>query len=118
MAVAVTRSGNCGGSHGDRWCLERACQSGSHGNAEARRLFSPWAMSQGLYWALRNFGIATGFYIKMKIPVYTSLVYTNAPSSFICNSQKLKTAQKLKTTQMSINRWQIECYSSMHIGCT
>lgn len=88
-----------------------ACQSGSHDNAEARCLFSPWAMSQVLYWAVQNFGVATGFYVEMTTCVHISLVYTNAPRSFIRSSQKWKTAQKLKTTQMSINRWQVGCYS-------
>lgn len=82
MVAAVRRSGSCSRSGRDQWCLERVCQPGSHGSAEASCLVSPQAMSQVLYWALQNFSSAIGFYVEIKIHVHITVVYTNTPSSF------------------------------------
>lgn len=117
---------SCGGCSDEKWELwrepwgpvvsEKSMSEWKLWQCWGHCLFSPWAMSQRLYWALQNFCIATGIYIKMKIPVYTSL----------CTLILVVALYVIAKNWKQLRNWkQPRCPSTggkknatMHIGCT
>lgn len=81
--------------------------------------FQPGEYKQGVLLGFIKFLYSHRYLSGNKNPCPHKVLCSNAPSSFICHSPKWKIALKLKTIQMSINRWQVKCYlpiKRMHIA--